>query len=65
MNDEQYRFGHIAFPKRNASKSSWWIGLSREELGQAVKDHEEARMRSVRVILSGENRVIGTNHGKA
>lgn len=55
------RFGNLSRAPR--AESSWWLNLSREAFVQCVQI-EAARMNQQRLIVDGQNRVVGTNHGK-
>lgn len=55
------RFGLLGKPK--AAKSSWWLNLERQDFSQAV-EREAVRMNQKPQPVIGQNRVVGTNHGK-
>lgn len=55
------RFGLLGKPK--AAKSSWWLNLDREGFHQAIEQEAE-RMNQRPQPVNGQDRVIGTNHGR-
>ena len=55
------RFGLLGKPK--AAKSSWWLNLAREGFQHAVEQEAERMNQNPQQVI-GQNRVIGTHHGK-
>ena len=55
------RFGNLSRAPR--AESSWWLNLSREAFVHAAQI-EAARMNQQRLMTTGQNRVVGTHHGK-
>lgn len=55
------RFGNLSRAAR--AESSWWLGLDREQFKQEASKASD-RMNQQRLSVSGQQRVVGTNHGK-
>ena len=56
------RFGMLGRPK--SSQKSWWLGLNRVDFQAAARAEHNRMNQTFRAAVTGQNRVVGTHHGK-